>query len=147
MESSKVLCHWSGFWNIEGAKEIESQYESFELTDLENIELTSWNVPVLSKFRFQNQKINSRNLKNVNKAGSVTKKRSELILKWSRLDIDEFNFVFTRFFIWWNTCQSSLLGMIKMKRHQNRNRGDLHFQPKSAIWWLFCDFFLLRHST
>ena len=75
MEIMKVLCQWSGFLNFEGVKTNESKYDSIELTDLENGGLTSSNVQLLALWRFQNRKNNSRNVKKVNKVGSVIEKR------------------------------------------------------------------------
>ena len=43
---------------------------------------------------------------NVNKRGSVIKTRRELFLIWSRLDIEQYKFVFS---FWWNTCHLSCL--------------------------------------
>ena len=41
MQFIKVLCHKSGFWNMGPGKLIQSENDSFELTDLENIGISS----------------------------------------------------------------------------------------------------------
>ena len=119
MEIMKVLCQWSGFLNFEGVKTNESKYDSIELTDLENGGLTSSNVQLLALWRFQNRKNNSRNVKKVNKSGSVIEKRSELILIWSRLDIEQLWFLLIFFSIWWNTCHHLTCSRLPMPKCQD----------------------------
>ena len=119
MEIMKVLCQWSGFLNFEGVKTNESKYDSIELTDLENGGLTSSNVQLLAQWRFQNRKNNSRNVKKVNKVGSVIEKRSELVLIWSRLDIVQYYFVLIFFSFWRNTCHHLTCSRLPMPKCQD----------------------------
>ena len=58
--------------------------------------------------------------KNVNKRGSVIKTRRELFLIWSRLDIEQYKFVFS---FWWNTCHLSCLTSWHDQDHQNIKMG------------------------
>ena len=57
-------------------------------------------------FDFKIDKFIEEMSKNVNKRGSVIKTRREVFLIWSRLDIEQYKFVFS---FWWNTCHLSCL--------------------------------------
>ena len=57
-------------------------------------------------FDFKIEKFILEMSKNVNKRGSVIKTRREVFLIWSRLDIEQYKFVFS---FWWNTCHLSYL--------------------------------------